>query len=207
MLSVRCPTVGAVTDLVIGADGLARCGWGASTPDYAAYHDEEWGRPLRGDDALYERLTLEAFQSGLSWLTILRKREAFRRAFDGFHIECVAGYGEADVARLLGDVGIVRNRAKIEAAIVNAHAALDLPEGLAALLWSFLPTAPRARPRTFAEVPALTAESTAMAKALKKRGFRFVGPTTAYALMQATGMVDDHLAGCHASQLAEPVVG
>ncbi|MFI5833949.1 DNA-3-methyladenine glycosylase I [Micromonospora sp. NPDC051300] len=186
-----------MTDLVIGADGLARCAWGASTPDYAAYHDEEWGRPLRGDDALYERLSLEAFQSGLSWLTILRKRQAFRIAFDGFRIEAVAGYGEAEVARLLADVGIVRNRAKIEAAIANARAARELPEGLSALLWSFAPPPRPARPVSFAEVPALTGESTAMAKALKKRGFRFVGPTTAYALMQATGMVDDHLADCH----------
>jgi DNA-3-methyladenine glycosylase I len=186
-----------VTDLVVGADGLARCGWGASTLDYASYHDEEWGRALRGDDALFERLTLEAFQSGLSWLTILRKRPAFRAAFTGFHIEAVAEFGEGDVARLLGDVGIVRNRSKIEAAIANARAARDLPDGLAALLWSFAPPPRPARPRSFADVPALTAESTAMAKALKKRGFRFVGPTTAYALMQATGMVDDHLAGCH----------
>ncbi|NES26490.1 DNA-3-methyladenine glycosylase I [Micromonospora terminaliae] len=186
-----------MTDLVTGADGLPRCAWGASTPDYAVYHDEEWGRPLRGDDALYERLTLEAFQSGLSWLTILRKRPAFRLAFDEFRIEKVAGYGEADVARLLADAGIVRNRAKVEAAVANARAALALPDGLSALLWSFAPPPRAARPRSFAEVPALTPESTAMAKALKKSGFRFVGPTTAYALMQATGMVDDHLAGCH----------
>jgi DNA-3-methyladenine glycosylase I len=186
-----------VTELVIGADGLSRCAWGASTPDYAAYHDNEWGQPLYGDDALFERLTLEAFQSGLSWLTILRKREAFRRAFAGFHIDVVAGYGEADAARLLNDPGIVRNRAKIEAAIANARAALDVPEGLAALLWRFAPAPRPARPRSFAEVPPITPESTAMAKELKRRGFRFVGPTTAYALMQATGMVDDHLAGCH----------
>ncbi|PZF97099.1 DNA-3-methyladenine glycosylase I [Micromonospora deserti] len=186
-----------MTDLEIGADGLPRCAWGQSTPDYVAYHDTEWGRPLRGDDAFYERMTLEAFQSGLSWLTILRKRPAFRLAFGGFRIETVAGYGEADVARLLADAGIVRNRAKIEAAIANARAALELPEGLSELLWSFAPPPRTARPTSFAQVPALTPESTAMAKALKKRGFRFVGPTTAYALMQATGMVDDHLAGCH----------
>ncbi|GAB3797543.1 DNA-3-methyladenine glycosylase I [Micromonospora zhanjiangensis] len=187
----------AVTDLVIGADGLARCGWGASTPDYAVYHDTEWGRPVRGDDALYERLTLEAFQSGLSWLTILRKRAAFRAAFAGFRIETVAGYDERDVQRLLADAGIVRNRAKIEAAVANARAALDLPDGLAALLWSFAPPPRAGRPASFAEVPAVTAESTALAKTLRKRGFRFVGPTTSYALMQATGMVDDHLTGCH----------
>jgi DNA-3-methyladenine glycosylase I len=188
-----------VSDLVIGADGLARCGWGARTPEYALYHDDEWGKPVRGDDPLFEKISLEAFQSGLSWLTILRKREAFRAAFDRFHIETVAKYGEADVDRLLGDAGIVRNRAKIEAAIDNARAALDLPDGLAALLWSFAPPPRTKRPRSFADVPALTPESTAMAKALKKSGFRFVGPTTAYALMQATGMVDDHLAGCHVS--------
>ena len=186
-----------MTDLVIGADGLPRCAWGGSTPDSAIYHYLVWGRGLAGDDALYERLTLEAFQSGLSWLTILRKREAFRAAFDGFRIEKVANYGPTEVARLLADAGIVRNRAKIEAAIANARAALDLPDGLSDLLWSFAPTGQRPRPRSFAEVPAQTPESTAMARALKRHGFRFVGPTTAYALMQATGMVDDHLTDCH----------
>ncbi|WP_088991233.1 DNA-3-methyladenine glycosylase I [Micromonospora chokoriensis] len=186
-----------MTDLVIGVDGLARCAWGSSTPDYAVYHDTEWGRPLHGDDALYERMTLEAFQSGLSWLTILRKRPAFRLAFDEFHIPTVAEYDDADVTRLLADAGIVRNRAKIEAAIANARAALELPEGLSALLWSFAPERRPTRPASFAELAPITAESTAMAKALKKRGFRFVGPTTAYALMQATGMVDDHIVGCH----------
>jgi DNA-3-methyladenine glycosylase I len=185
------------SDLLVGEDGRARCPWGVATPDYVVYHDTEWGRVLRGDDALYERMTLEAFQSGLSWLTILRKREAFRAAFGGFHIETVAGYGELDVNRLLGDAGIVRNRAKIEAAIANARTAADLPDGLSALLWSYAPTGRRARPRRLADIPATTAESTAMAKDLKKRGFRFVGPTTAYALMQSTGMVDDHIAGCH----------
>ncbi|MDH6463645.1 DNA-3-methyladenine glycosylase I [Micromonospora sp. A200] len=198
-----------MTDLVTGPDGLTRCAWGSSTPDYAVYHDIEWGRPLRGDDALYERLTLEAFQSGLSWLTILRKRPAFRLAFDEFRIERVAGYGEADVARLLADAGIVRNRAKIEAAIANARAALELRDGLSALLWSYAPPPRAARPVSNASVPALTPESTALAKALKKSGFRFVGPTTAYALMQATGMVDDHLAGCHvaAARLARDEMG
>lgn len=186
-----------MSDLVVGADGLARCRWGAATPDYVTYHDEEWGRPLHGDDALFERLTLEGFQSGLSWLTILRKRPAFRAAFDDFRIETVAAYGEADVARLLADPGIVRNRAKIEAAIANARAALELPEGLSALLWSFAPPRRRRRPASFAEIPTQTPESVAMARELRRRGFRFVGPTTAYALMQATGMVDDHLAGCH----------
>jgi DNA-3-methyladenine glycosylase I len=164
-----------------------------------AYHDDEWGREVRDDDALYERMTLEAFQSGLSWLTILRKRPAFRSAFRGFAIDEVAAFGEDDVARLLGDTGIVRNRAKIEAALHNARAAADLPDGLAALLWSYAPP-PRKRPASFAEVPAFTVESKAMAKDLKKRGFRFVGPTTAYALMQATGMVDDHLVGCYVNR-------
>ncbi|WP_433536876.1 DNA-3-methyladenine glycosylase I [Micromonospora sp. CA-249363] len=189
-----------MSDLVIGADGLARCAWGASTPDYAVYHDTEWGRPLHGDDALYERMSLEAFQSGLSWLTILRKRPAFRLAFDEFHIPTVAGYDDTDVTRLLADAGIVRNRAKIEATIANARAALELPDGLSALLWSFAPERRPARPASFAELAPITAESTAMAKALKKRGFRFVGPTTAYALMQATGMVDDHIVGCHVTR-------
>ena len=183
-------------DVVIGEDGKARCKWGGSTPDYLAYHDAEWGKPVRGDDGLFERLTLEAFQSGLSWLTILRKRPAFRAAFADFEIEKVAAFGEADVARLLADVGIVRNRAKVEASIANARAAADLPDGLAALLWSFAPPPRKRRPKSFAEVPAITPESLAMAKELKRRAFRFVGPTTAYALMQATGMVDDHVAGC-----------
>ena len=182
---------------VVGDDGLARCPWAASAADYVAYHDEEWGRPVRGDAALYERLTLEAFQSGLSWITILRKRPAFRVAFGGFDPQRVAAYGDADVARLLADAGIVRNRAKIEAAIVNARAVVALDGGLTDLLWSFAPDpATRPVPRQDADVPAASVESTSMAKALKQQGFRFVGPTTAYALMQATGMVDDHLAEC-----------
>ncbi|NUT31929.1 MAG: DNA-3-methyladenine glycosylase I [Hamadaea sp.] len=185
-----------MSDLIIGADGLARCPWGASTPDYAVYHDTEWGQRLRGDDELFERLALEAFQSGLSWLTILRKREAFRTAFAGFRIDAVAAFDHTDVERLLGDAGIVRNRAKIEATLHNARVAADLDGGLSDLLWSFAPPA-RPRPLSLAGVPAVTPESTAMAKALKKKGFRFFGPTTAYALMQATGMVDDHLDGCH----------
>jgi len=184
-------------DVTVGADGLPRCRWGNATVDYVAYHDKEWGRPVRTDDGLYERLTLEAFQSGLSWLTILRKREAFRAAFAGFQIGKVAVFGPDDVQRLLADPGIVRNRAKVEAAVANARAAADLPDGLAALLWSYAPPPRARRPRSFAEVPASTPESTALAKDLKRRGFRFVGPTTAYALMQATGMVDDHLEGCH----------
>ena len=182
---------------VVGADGLARCPWATSAPEYVAYHDEEWGRRLEGDDALFERLTLEAFHSGLSWLTILRKRPAFRTAFAGFSIPAVASFGPDDEARLLADAGIVRNRAKVAAALANARAAAALPDGLSALLWSFAP-APGPAPVTLADVPATSPESVALARGLKARGFVFVGPTTAYALMQATGMVDDHLAGCHA---------
>jgi DNA-3-methyladenine glycosylase I len=179
-----------------GADGRPRCGWATSTPDYEAYHDGEWGRPVRDPDGLFERLSLEAFQSGLSWLTILRKREAFRAAFEGFRIEAVARFGPRDVERLLGDPGIVRNRAKIEATIANARAAAATDD-LGALIWSFAPDAAgRPAPRTLADVPAVTPESTALARELKRGGFRFVGPTTAYALMQACGLVDDHLEGC-----------
>ena len=173
-----------------------RCAWATSTPEYVAYHDEEWGTPLRGDDALFERLCLEAFQSGLSWITILRKRPAFRAAFAGFAIDAVAAFTVDDEERLMADAAIVRNRAKIRAAIGNARAAAAVPGGLSELLWSFAPTGPRSRPATPAEVPATSPESVAMAKELKRRGFAFVGPTTAYALMQATGMVDDHVAGC-----------
>jgi DNA-3-methyladenine glycosylase I len=173
-----------------------RCAWGNSAPEYVTYHDEEWGRPLRGDDALFERLCLEAFQSGLSWITILRKRPAFRVAFAGFSIAAVAAFTADDEARLMTDTGIVRNRAKIAAAVRNARAAQQLPQGLSALLWSFAPEGPRDRPRTLADVPATSSESVAMATELKRRGFVFVGPTTAYALMQATGMVDDHVADC-----------
>ena len=179
------------------SDGLVdgRCWWGASTPEYVAYHDNEWGRPVHDSRALFEKLSLEAFQSGLSWLTILRKRENFRAAFANFEIERIAAFGDDDVARLLADAGIVRNRAKVEATIANARAAAQLDVPLAELLWSFAPE-PRPRPRTPADIPAVTPESTAMAKELKRRGFRFVGPTTAYAMMQACGLVDDHLQGC-----------
>ncbi|MFF0148978.1 DNA-3-methyladenine glycosylase I [Amycolatopsis sulphurea] len=180
---------------LLGDDGVARCPWGNSTPDYAAYHDEEWGVPLHGEPELYERLCLESFQSGLSWITILRKRENFRKAFRGFAPAKVARFTEADVTRLMQDASIVRNRAKIEAAVSNARAIADLDRPLDELLWSFAPKKHR-RPRTLADVPAVTDESTAMAKDLKKRGFSFLGPTTCYALMQATGMVDDHLRGC-----------
>jgi DNA-3-methyladenine glycosylase I len=172
-----------------------RCGWADSTPEYRAYHDDEWGRPLHGDTALFERLCLEGFQSGLSWLVILRKRPAFRRAFAGFDPATVAAFGADDVARLLADAGIVRNRAKIEATVHNAGRVLALDVPLDALLWSFAPAAHR-RPADLADVPSTSPESVAMAKALKRRGLRFVGPTTCYALMQATGIVDDHVAGC-----------
>jgi DNA-3-methyladenine glycosylase I len=189
-------TLPETAGLVVGPDGRARCSWGGSTPDYVPYHDNEWGRVLRGDDALFERMCLEAFQSGLSWITILRKRESFRAAFAGFKIDKVAAFSEADATRLMADPGIVRNRMKVDAAMNNARVAADLEGGLSALLWSFAPDPRPGRPRGGAEVPAITPESKAMAKELKKRGFKFVGPTTAYALMQATGMVDDHLAGC-----------
>ncbi|MQY03637.1 DNA-3-methyladenine glycosylase I [Actinomadura macrotermitis] len=181
---------------IVGEDGLGRCPWGLSAPEYVAYHDEEWGCPVRDDQGLYERLCLEAFQSGLSWLTILRKREGFRAAFAGFDMAKVAAFGPDDVARLMDDAAIVRNRAKIAAAIGNARAALELPGGLAATIWKYAdPGAPA--PESLADVPASTPASTALAKELKGHGFRFVGPTTAYALMQACGLVDDHLTGCH----------
>lgn len=180
-------------------DGRVRCGWAVPGSDgstlYLDYHDTEWGQPLRGSTALFERVSLEAFQSGLSWLIILRKRDNFRQAFDGFDPEKVARYTDADIARLMADAGIVRNRAKIEATIANARAVNDLEVDFGELLWSFAPP-PRPRPADMSQVPAVTPESTAMAKELKRRGFRFVGPTTAYALMQATGMVDDHIAAC-----------
>ena len=183
-------------------DGRIRCGWaglssGAHAEMYRDYHDQEWGRPLHDGTALFERMSLEAFQSGLSWLIILRKRENFRRAFRGFDVKKIARFKDADVQRLLTDDGIVRNRAKIEATIANARAALDLgsPEDLAELLWSFAPP-PRPRPADGSEIPSTSDESKAMARELKRLGFRFVGPTTAYALMQATGMVDDHIRAC-----------
>jgi DNA-3-methyladenine glycosylase I len=187
-------------------DGLVdgRCWWAGSAPEYQRYHDEEWGRPEHDDRALYEKLCLEAFQSGLSWITILRKRPAFREAFAGFAIAAVADFGDDDVERLMADARIVRNRAKVAAAVRNARAAVEVPGGLSALLWSFAPTGPRPRPQTLADVPATTPESVAMAKDLKKRGFAFVGPTTAYALMQATGMVDDHVATCFRAGRADP---
>jgi len=184
---------------VPGPDGRPRCPWGLSAPEYVAYHDEEWGRPVRGDQAIFERLSLEAFQSGLSWLTILRKRENFRTAFADFDPAVIAEFGPDDVTRLLSDPGIVRNRAKVNAVITNARAALTLPDGLSDLVWSFAEADPAPpAPRTLADIPAQTPASKRLAAQLRKHGFTFTGPVTAYATMQACGLVNDHLAGCFA---------
>ncbi len=204
--------------LATGPDSRARCGWVGDDPEYRRYHDEEWGRPLHGDRALYEKLSLEGFQAGLSWITILRRRAGFRAAFLGFEPAAVAALGPDDVERLMQDTRIIRNRAKIEATIGNARALLALQEAdgdgaLDRLVWSFAPAgsgtdeaprgpsaggagASRPRPRSFADVPAVSPESTALSKALKRAGFRFVGATTMYALMQSAGLVDDHIEGC-----------
>jgi DNA-3-methyladenine glycosylase I len=191
--------IGTESDaLARGADGRLRCFWAAGSPEYAPYHDQEWGRPLLGDDELFERLCLEGFQSGLSWLIILRKRESFRAAFADFDIATVAAYGEGDVQRLLADSGIVRNRRKIEAAVNNARLALELVEehgSLARFLWSFRPE--RQKPiRRMADFVVKTPEAEALAQELRRRGFRFLGPTTLYAGMQAYGVVNDHVVGC-----------
>jgi DNA-3-methyladenine glycosylase I len=193
--------VAAGADVVRGDDGVRRCVWGASSPDYAAYHDDEWGRPVVDDTRLYEKLCLEGFQSGLSWLTILRKRENFRAAFAGFDIPVVAEFGTRDVRRLLGDAGIVRHRGKIEAAISNARAALEAKEhhgSLAALFWSFEPRGRRPAPRAMSDLAPKTAESEALSKTLRALGFRYVGPTTVHAAMQSLGVVNDHFVGCSA---------
>jgi DNA-3-methyladenine glycosylase I len=189
-----------VSDVLAGPDGALRCPWALSTEAYVSYHDEEWGRPVHGDDALYERLCLEAFQSGLSWITILRRRPGFRAAFADFKIASVAEFTDADKERLLGDVGIIRNRAKIEATVANARVlSVWAPGELDELIWSFAPDpATRPAPKALSDVPAVTDESIALSKTLKKRGIRFVGPTTAYALMQACGLVNDHLEDCAA---------
>ena len=195
------------TGSVKGDDGLLRCGWGAGTPEYLAYHDDEWGRPVIDDVRLYEKLCLEGFQSGLSWLTILRKRPAFRAAFAGFDPAVVAGFGRADVERLLADASIVRHRGKIEASINNASATLRVQAelgSLAALVWSFEPERRgRAVPERLGDVPAKTPESAALSKQLLRRGFRFVGPTTCYAAMQSLGVVNDHFDGCHVRATCE----
>lgn len=185
-----------MSDLTTGDDGLTRCAWAGTDAEYQRYHDEEWGTTLRGDRPLFEKLSLEGFQAGLSWITILRKRPRFREVFQGFEPSAVATFGPDDVERLLQDAGIIRHRGKIEAVIGNARLVAGMDEGeLDTLMWSFAP-ADHAAPATFAEVPAVTPESTAMSKELRRRGFRFVGPTTMYALMQSSGMVDDHVAGC-----------
>ena len=186
--------------VVVGDDGLGRCAWGAHDEEYRRYHDEEWGTPLHGDRPLFEKMSLEGFQAGLSWITILRRRPGFREVFHGFDLAAVAALGDDDIERLMLDARIIRNRAKILATIGNARVALEMttaqPGALDELMWSFAPPARSSAPTSFAEVPAVTAESTAMSKALKKLGFRFVGATTMYALMQSTGMVDDHVRGC-----------
>ena len=189
-----------------GPDGVVRCSWGGSTPDYYAYHDNEWGRPVVDDVRLYEKLCLEGFQSGLSWLTILRKRENFRKAFAGFKPQRVAKFGTKDVTRLLNDAGIVRHRGKIEAAIANARATIEVQDdvgSLAALIWEFEPKGRRAAPKSFADMTSKTDESKALSKELLRRGFRFVGPTTVYAMMQAAGIVNDHIVGCAARTRCE----
>jgi DNA-3-methyladenine glycosylase I len=184
---------------VVGPDGKPRCPWGLSTPDYVAYHDVEWGRPVHGDQEIFERLSLEAFQSGLSWLTILRKRENFRKAFAGFDLATVAAFGEDDVARLLADAGIVRNRAKINAVITNARAALEVPEGLSDLVWSYADAEPGPPPpKSLADLKSQSPASKELAKRLRGRGFVFTGPVTVYSTMQACGLVNDHLADCFA---------
>jgi DNA-3-methyladenine glycosylase I len=192
--------------IAVGSDGVARCSWADSTAEYRAYHDDEWGLPVADDARLFEKLSLEGFQAGLSWLTILRKREAFRAAFDGFRFERVAAFTEADVQRLLQDAGIIRHRGKIEAVINNAGRALELvaAEGsLAGYVWGFAPE-PRPRALTRSELARFTTteESRALAKDLKRRGWRFVGPTTVYAFMQSMGLVNDHVAGCAAYEPA-----
>ena len=186
-----------MTSLLLGPDSRARCAWAGDDAEYRRYHDEEWGTPLHGDRALFEKMALEGFQAGLSWITILRKRPRFREVFAGFEPEAVAAFDDADVERLMADSGIIRNRAKILATIGNARIVQSMADGeLDALMWSFAPPPSAARPRSFSEVPAVTPESTALSKELRRRGFRFVGPTTMYALMQSAGMVDDHIEGC-----------
>lgn len=186
-------------ELIRGEDDAVRCGWSGTDPEYRRYHDEEWGTPQHDPVRLFEKVCLEGFQAGLSWITILRRRPAFREVFHGFDVERVAAMGETDVLRLLGDERIIRHRGKIEATIQNARATLELDLPIDQLIWSFAPERRPTAPATFAEVPAVTAESTALSKELRARGFRFVGPTTMYALMQAAGLVDDHLGGCFRS--------
>ncbi|TFC94901.1 DNA-3-methyladenine glycosylase I [Cryobacterium sinapicolor] len=197
-------TIGAVTtaattsvSLTLGDDGLARCGWVGDDPEYRRYHDEEWGRPLRDERLLFEKLCLEGFQAGLSWITILRRRPAFRAAFHDFDVDRVAVMDETEVDRLLTDASIIRHRGKIQATIRNAQVTRDLGKSLTGLIWGFAPEPRVVRLRDLAEVPAITPESTALSRELRSRGYTFVGPTTMYALMQSAGLVDDHLSGCH----------
>lgn len=186
---------------VVGDDGLPRCPWGDAPADYRAYHDDEWGRAVRGDSAIFERLSLEAYQAGLSWLTILRRREAFREGFADFDVAVVAGYGDADIERLATDPRLIRHRGKVEAVVSNARLlaqwqAEEGPGMLDALVWSCASS--REPPRTLADVPVETEESRRLAQRLRARGWRFIGPTSAYAALQAMGVVNDHLEGCHA---------
>lgn len=187
-------------EILVGDDGKPRCGWIGSDPEYRRYHDEEWGTALHGDQPLFEKISLEGFQAGLSWITILRRRPGFRAAFDGFQIDVVAGYDDDHVERLMADERIIRNRAKVLATIGNAGVVAglvgDRPGALDELIWGYAPSAPRPRPRTWADIPAITPESEALSAALRKLGLRFVGPTTMYALMQSAGLVDDHLVEC-----------
>jgi DNA-3-methyladenine glycosylase I len=187
----------ARASVVVGDDGLPRCGWAANDAEYQRYHDEEWGLPLHDERALFEKLCLEGFQAGLSWITILRRRPAFRAAFAGFDIAAVAAFTDDDVERLLGDERIIRHRGKITATIGNARTTLALGENLGELIWSFAPAARPVPLASLADVPAITTESTALSRELRSRGYRFVGPTTMYALMQSSGLVNDHVAGCH----------
>ena len=195
-----------MSSLIVGDDGRARCAWAGSDAEYQRYHDEEWGVPLHGDRALFEKLSLEGFQAGLSWITILRRRPTFRLAFHGFDIDAVAAFDEGDVERLMADPGIIRNRLKVDATISNARVTQGLerehPGALDELIWSFAPPRRDHAPASFAEIPGVTSESTALSAALKKLGYRFVGPTTIYALMQSGGLVDDHVAGCFRSSYA-----
>ncbi len=187
-------------ELLVGDDGRPRCGWVGTDPEYERYHDEEWGTPLHGDQRLFEKVSLEGFQAGLAWITILRRRPGFREAFDAFDIDAIAAYTESDVERLMLDERIIRNRAKVLATIGNARVTADLvcddPGAFDRFVWDFAPTARQTRPRIRADVPVVTSASEALSTALRTLGFKFVGPTTMYALMQSAGMVDDHLDGC-----------
>jgi DNA-3-methyladenine glycosylase I len=207
MSDVTTPPAGPPTKapIVTDTDGITRCAWAGGDTEYARYHDEEWGTPLHGDRALFEKICLEGFQAGLSWITILRKRPRFREVFAGFDIDTVAAFGDAEVEALMGDTGIVRNGAKIRATINNAVAARALRDesgdgALDSLVWSFVPETEPPRPQAWSEARAVTPESTALSKELRRRGFNFVGPTTMYALMQSAGLVDDHFAGCYRAE-------